>query len=62
MAYRFIREQGGPERVVARLAAGMGAVENPVEVQLGVSVRCVLKTLYTFDMFGESFRVAASRC
>lgn len=53
MAYRCLREQDGPQWILEKFKVGLGVIEAPVEMQLGISVRCVLKTLYTFDVFGE---------
>jgi hypothetical protein len=53
MGYRCMREQGGPQRILEKFTAGLGVVDPPVERQLGISVRCAMETLYTFDVFGE---------
>ncbi|KAJ9095156.1 hypothetical protein QFC20_006725 [Naganishia adeliensis] len=51
MAYRCLREQDGPQWILEKFNVGLGVVGAPVEMQLGISVRGVLKTLYTFDVF-----------
>ncbi|KAI5449603.1 hypothetical protein NCC49_004533 [Naganishia albida] len=51
MAYRCMRDQGGPQRILEKFNVSLGEVEPAVEMQLRISVRCAVQTLYIFDVF-----------
>jgi hypothetical protein len=61
IAYRLLREQGGPQMVLNRLAAEFDVGQPSLLSHLAASMRCILQALFVLDVYGQ-YAVGSSLC